>query len=101
MLIWKIAWRNLWRHKGKSLVIGVILFLGALLMTVGDATVRGARQGLEENMVKRFTGHLVLVSANEKKNSVFFTNQSLKVLPDYLKIKQILQSQNFIDGFLG
>jgi ABC-type lipoprotein release transport system permease subunit len=100
MLIWKIAWRNLWRHKGKSLVIGVILFLGALLMTVGDALVRGANQGLEENMVKRFTGHLVLVSANEKKNSVFFTNQSLKVLPDYLKIKTALQGQDFIDGFL-
>ena len=25
MLIWKIAWRNLWRHKGKSLVVGTIL----------------------------------------------------------------------------
>ena len=25
MLVWKIAWRNVWRHQGKSLVIGVIL----------------------------------------------------------------------------
>ena len=100
MLIWKIAWRNLWRHRGKSLVIGVILFLGALLMTVGDALVRGANQGLEENMVKRFTGHLILAAASEKKTSVFFTNQSVKLLPDYPKVKNVLQSQDFIEGFL-
>ena len=100
MLIWKIAWRNLWRHRGKSLVIGVILFLGALLMTVGDAMVRGANQGLEENMVKRFTGHLILVASSEKKTSIFFTNQSLKLLPDYPKIKKSLEGQEFIESFL-
>jgi len=27
-LIIKIAWRNILRHKGKSVIIGVILFLG-------------------------------------------------------------------------
>ena len=27
-LIIKISWRNIMRHKGKSIVIGVILFLG-------------------------------------------------------------------------
>ena len=33
MLELTIAWRNLWRHQGKSLVIGAILFLGASLLT--------------------------------------------------------------------
>ena len=36
-----IAWRNILRHKGKSLVIGVILFLGSLLMTVGNGIISG------------------------------------------------------------
>jgi len=40
-LIIKIAWRNILRHKGKSVIIGVILFLGALIMTVGNGVISG------------------------------------------------------------
>ena len=100
MLIWKIAWRNLLRHKGKSLVIGIILFLGALLMTVGNAIIEGAKQGLEEHMINRFTGNLILVSSKEKKENVFFNEKSLKVLSDYPQVKQILEKQDIVEGFL-
>lgn len=100
MLVWKIAWRNLWRHKGKSLVIGLILFLGALLMTVGNAVIEGAKQGLEENMINRFTGHLILAAEHEKKENVFFANKAIKVIPDYPAVKSLLQQQDFIDSFL-
>ena len=77
MLTWKIAWRNLWRHKGKSLVIGIIIFLGALFMTVGNAVIEGAKQGLEKNMINRFTGHLILAAAKEKKENVFFAFRNI------------------------
>ena len=100
MLIWKIAWRNLWRHKGKSLVIGVILFLGALLMTVGNGLIEGAQQGLEENMIESFTGHLVVVAENEDRDDVLFTDKTIEVLPDYPAIKATLQQQDFIESFL-
>ncbi len=69
-------------------------------MTIGDALVEGAKKGLDESMVKRFTGHLILADASEKKTGVFFTNKSLKVLSDYPKIKEVLQEQEFIDDFL-
>jgi len=55
MLLWKIAWRNVWRHYGRSLIIGAILFSGALLMTVGNAVINGAQQGFEENWASRLT----------------------------------------------
>lgn len=101
MLTWKIAWRNLWRHKGKSLVIGVILFLGALLMTVGNAVIEGAKDGMAENMVSRFTGHLVLKSADQKNDEMFVDERNaLKVLPDYPGIKAVLQKQDRIESFV-
>lgn len=100
MLSWKIAWRNLWRHKGKSLVIGIILFLGALLMTVGNSVINGARQGMEENMIARFTGHLVIKPIKQKGDEVFLGGMTaLKILPDYPGIKEILKQQKFIKGF--
>lgn len=100
MLVWKIAWRNIWRHKGKSFVIGIILFLGALLMTVGNGLIEGAKQGLEENMVSSFTGHLIVVSEEEEKNDVLFTNKMVEVVPNYPEMKGLLQQQAFIEGFL-
>ena len=100
MLTWKIAWRNLLRHRGKSLVIGVILFLGAFLMILGDALIEGAKQGLAENMINRFTGHVVLAAAKEKKQEVFFGFGTLKVLPNYPQLKAVLEKQTFIANFL-
>ena len=36
----KIAWRNIWLHKNKSIVIGIILFLGAFLPLFDFALVK-------------------------------------------------------------
>jgi len=72
MLTLKIAWRSLLRHKAKSFVIGVILFLGAFIMTLGDATAIGMRRGIEENLVKSFAGNVVLVSNEETKDKMSF-----------------------------
>lgn len=102
MLTLKIAWRSLLRHKAKSIVIGVILFLGAFIMTLGDATVIGMRRGVEENVVKSFTGHIILVSNEETKDNVLFTPmmKPLKVLKDYDRIRYVLQRQSIVKDFL-
>ncbi len=82
-------------------MIGVIIFLGAFLMTVGNAVIEGAKEGLAENMVHRFTGHLLLKAANEKKDEVLFgVPSSLKVIPDYPSIKALLEQQDFVEGFV-
>ena len=102
MLILKIAWRSLLRHKAKSIVIGIILFLGAFIMTLGDATAIGMRRGVEENIVRSFTGHVVLVSNEELKDNVLFTPmmKPLKILKDYDKIKYVLQRQSVVKDFI-
>jgi putative ABC transport system permease protein len=102
MLTLKIAWRSLRRHKAKSLVIGVILFLGAFIMTLGDATAIGMRRGVEENVVKSFTGNVVLVSDEETKDNVLFTPmmKPLKILKDYDQVRSVLQQQSYVKDFI-
>jgi ABC-type lipoprotein release transport system permease subunit len=102
MLILKIAWRSLLRHKAKSLVIGIILFLGAFIMTLGDATAIGMRRGIEENVVKSFTGNVVLVSSDETKDNVLFTPmmKPLKILKDYDQVRTVLQQQPYVKDFI-
>jgi putative ABC transport system permease protein len=102
MFILKIAWRSILRHKAKSIIIGTILFLGAFIMTLGNATAIGMRRGVEENMVRSFTGHIILVSDEEPKDNILFTPMAkpLKILKDYEKVATVLRSQEFVKDFI-
>ena len=101
-LIIKIAWRNIMRHRGKSLIIGAILFLGALLMTVGNGVISGMDRGLEKNVVNSFTGHIILVSDKQESDNVFFEIMGKAVEPiyNYPAIRNVLERQDYIDRFL-
>src|SRR4030042_93291 len=102
MLVFKIAWRNVLRHKGKSIIIGSILFLGALIMTLGNAVAIGMQRGVEEHMVRSFTGHIILVSDQETKDNVLFTPMAkpLKILGNYDRIAAVLRQQDYVKDFL-
>lgn len=101
-LIVKIAWRNIMRHKGKSIIIGMILFLGALLMTIGNGVISGMDYGLQKNIVNSFSGEIVLVSQKQESDNVFFEMMGKAVEPinNYTDIKGILKSQDFIDKYI-
>jgi ABC-type lipoprotein release transport system permease subunit len=101
-LIAKIAWRNIQRHRGKSLVIGIILFLGALIMTVGNGVISGMERGLRENIMNRFTGQIVVISSKQEQDIVIFSpmGKDVEVITGYEKIKKVLDSQDYIRSYL-
>ncbi len=101
-LIFKIAWRNILRHKGKSLIIGLILFLGSLLMTVGNGVISGMDRGIEKNIVNGFLGDLVIVAEKQKTDNVLMNmmGELIEPISTYAQIKPILQKQAFVKEFL-
>ena len=101
-LIVKIAWRNILRHKGKSVIIGVILFLGALLMTIGNGVISGMDKGLQKNIVNSFTGDIVLVAEEQESDNVFleFMGKAVEPIPDYIAIRDVLKEQEYIDKYI-
>jgi len=92
-LLFKLAGRNIWRHRGQSLVIGTILFLGAALMTVGNGIISGMELGLQKTVVHGFTGDLVLVSDKQESENVFLEMMGRAVEPihNYPAIRTALQ----------
>ncbi len=98
----KIAWKNLLRHKGKSLVIGVILFIGAFLMTIGNGVISGMEKGLNKNIVNSFTGDIVLVSSKQESDNLFldFMGKAVEPLSNYPEIRTFLDSLDFLEKFL-
>jgi putative ABC transport system permease protein len=101
-LILKIAWRNIMRHKGKSLVIGAILFFGALIMTIGNGVISGMDAGLQETIVHSFTGDIVLMSDKQESDNVFFEMMGKAVPPiyNYVDIKKVLEKQDYVERAL-
>lgn len=101
-LIFKIAWRNILRHKGKSIVIGAILFLGALLMTIGNGVISGMEKGLTRNIIEGFTGHIVIISDKQETDNVLLTltGKPIEAINNFIEIKKVLNAQNYIDRYL-
>lgn len=78
-----MAWRNLFRHRGQSLVIGTILFLGAFLMTLGNGVITGMDRGLRNTVVNGFTGDLILVPDRQESDNVFLQMMGRGIQPLY------------------
>ena len=90
------------RHRGKSIIIGVILFLGSLIMTVGNGVISGMDSGLEQNIVNGFMGDIVIISNKENSDNILFKmmGKSVETIPNYKEIKTLLEKQDYIEGKL-
>ena len=101
-LIIKIAWRNIFRHKGKSLVIGLILFLGALFMTVGNGVISGMDRGMQKNIIEGFSGDCVIISDKQESDNVFldFMGKSVEQINNYKSLDTVLRSVPSVSKWL-
>lgn len=101
-LLFKISSRNLLRHRGKSFTIGIILFLGAFFMTMGEAVITGMQTGIETYLVENFTGDITILSKEQVSEEVFGGfNGSLETLPDYPSVIEVLDEQDYVDKYVG
>ena len=102
MLVWRLAWRNLWRHRGRSLMVGGILFLGSLLLTFGNGVISGMEQGLRTQVVETFTGDVVVASSLQKDDNVFISMMGKEVEPLYRisSVKGVVDSQPWVAASL-
>ena len=100
-LVLKIAWRNILRHKGKSLVVGVILFVGAFLLTMGNGFLSGMNSGLSRNFIMRFSGNLVICPTNQPGDNVLIGDfgKVPKVLSGYTNIRNLLSRSPDVADF--
>lgn len=97
-----IAWRNILRHKGKSLVIGIILFTGAFLMTVGNGVISGMAAGIEKNIIDGFMGDLVVVSDRQKSDNILLEvmGRSIEPIANFGEIEPVLKAQPFVRRYM-
>jgi putative ABC transport system permease protein len=103
----RIAFRNLREHKAKSLIIGILLALGVIILIVGNSFMDTAAQGVKDTFIANYTGD-VFVAAKAKEPISLFGSTSMmgggeatKTLPYYDKVVEKLSSTPGVSGVTG
>lgn len=71
-MVLKIALRNIFLHRMRTLVVGLILILGGFLAIVGNSFVSGVADGMQNSTTQSISGDIQIYSEDAKdKLSVF------------------------------
>src|SRR5689334_3027171 len=58
MLFVRLAWRNIWRHRRRTVIVVLAMGLGLALMMMYDGMIDGFQQAIYGNAVKVLGGNL-------------------------------------------
>ena len=87
-VLFRIALRNLVEHKGKTLIIGILIALGVVVLIVGNSLMDTARDGISRAFVDNYTGDIMISGTAEGPISLFGVQSvggidPTPILPDY------------------
>ncbi len=90
-MIFRIAWRNLLEYRSRTLIVGVMVALGVLLLVVGNSLVESITRGMEVSYRENFTGDLIVREASDEEVSFIGgggLGSTLPVLANYPQLKR-------------
>lgn len=87
----RMALRNLVEHKAKSLIVGILLALGMLVMVLGNSFLDASKRGIQTSFTKNYTGDVIITGVADGPVSLFGVQSpgGLEVtptIPEYEKV---------------
>ncbi len=70
-VIVRMAFRNLWEHKAKSLIVGSFLALGVFVLIVGNAFLDASQEGVRKSFIANYTGDVFISGKTASDISLF------------------------------
>ena len=93
----KIAFRSILRHKNKLVAIALLVFLGTVLLIVGQSVIDSTRKMSRDAIIKNFTGHFIIYSEKSKdKPSPFSFAAPLRAIENMEEVVEFLKKQDDI-----
>ena len=99
-LIFKIAFRNLFRHKGRSLAIGCVITIGVFFMILGMGTIAGMEKGIKKNVVRGLVGEVTLIPSDRKDDNLTGSFEPLEPIENMESIQKTVSGLPFVDNTL-
>ncbi len=87
----RMALRNLIEHKAKSLIVGMLLALGMLIMVLGNSFLDASKRGIETSFTQNYTGDVIITGIADGPVSLFGVQsvgglEETPVIPEYEKV---------------
>jgi putative ABC transport system permease protein len=93
IIIIKLAVRTLLRRKRRMLAIGLLVFLGTLLLVFGQTFATSAAIASQQSIIDHFTGDFIIYSArSQEKPSPFSFTTPLPVIQNMEELRAILEN---------
>jgi ABC-type lipoprotein release transport system permease subunit len=94
-VIIQIAFRNLFASRWKTLIVGGIIFFGALLVVVGTSLVDSIDRAMSRSIIGSVAGHVQVYSAKSKDELEVMGGMSMEApdltpLDDFERVRQTL-----------
>ena len=91
----QIAFRNLGANRLKTLIVGAIIFFGALLVVVGNSLVDSVDRSMSRSVIGSVAGHIQVYNAQSKDKlevmgSMTMGDADLNQLDDFAKLRESL-----------
>ena len=98
----KIAIRNVFAHKIKTLIVGSLIFIGLFLMVLGNSFLDSTSKGIQRAYSNSITGEIAILKNIDFDYSLFGTwnnigNLSVPVLPDLKDTLTFLKNHQDIE----
>lgn len=102
----RIAFRNLLEHKAKSLIIGILLALGVVILIVGNSFMDTAAKGVKDTFIANYTGDIFVHAVAKGPVSLFGVQaaggqEDTPNVPDYPRVAEKLRSLPGVVGTAG
>jgi ABC-type lipoprotein release transport system permease subunit len=92
-----LAFRSLYSHKAKSLIVGALIFFGTILVVVGTSLLASVERAMSASIISSVAGHLQVYDAEAKDPLALFGSGFMGVddvgeMSDFATVKRTLES---------
>ena len=105
LLLFRVALRNLWLYKVKTVVIGTLLAAGAFLAIVGLSLLGDVEKSMRESIIESVAGHLQIQSSKAKDDlalfgGTFFGRADVGTLSDFAPFRDVVLAHPNVEAFV-
>ncbi len=93
-MLLKLAWRNLWRNKRRSLIVLISIIVGVAILLINEGFTNGLVYSMLSNQVKTHTSHIQIHA-----NGFNSDKQIESILPNQDKVLKAIENQEFVTDY--